>query len=52
MMSICHEWFSVVGTLYYHDRMMREENEKGTMLEDTYEAKGIRWSSGEKTKEH
>jgi len=31
---------------------MIEINEKDTMLEDTYGAEGIRWSSGEKTKEH
>ena len=41
-MSSCHEWFLVVGTLSYHDRIMMEEKEEGTMLEDTYEAEGMR----------
>ena len=42
LMSACHEWFSIVGILSYHDRMMMEEKEKDTILLDTYKAKQIR----------
>lgn len=38
----CHEWLLVISTLSYHDRMMMEEKEKETMLEEIYGAKGIR----------
>lgn len=41
LMSDFHEWFLVTGALSYHDRMMMEENDKGTMLEDTYGAEEI-----------
>lgn len=52
LMSTFHEWFSVAGTLSYHDSMLMEKEEKGTMLEDTYEDKGMRWSSGKNKKKH
>ena len=33
-----HECFPVAGTTSSHERMMIEEKEKETILEDTYEA--------------
>ena len=41
-MSSRHKWFSVVGILSFHEKMMMEEEKKDTMLGDTCEAKKLR----------
>lgn len=52
-MSYFHEWIiEDVGTLSCYGKMMKKEMEKEDMIEYTYRAEEIRWSSGKKTKEH